>query len=499
MNNTSLKKINHQFQQRFYLGMGIITIITIGGRTLFMRISNQSSETLHKSLALNIILFVLVNTVGLVLMVKPVRKSLKEGATSKESAKTIEKLPANGTKWILLLSLIYSVAAVISIVAANIQTGLIAAIPNLCLIIVLYNVFPTFLTYFYLQNIIMSLKKSLSEIPDSYRFEPQNKSIWKRVTIILVVLALIPQLSALIQFISGSENGTITDFDSIKAIFISEVIYTIIGMVASAFFIAKWFRLPVENLLHSIEKVRNGDLDQKAPILSDDEIGVLTAEFNSMIQGIREREFIRETFGKYISKNIAELIIDKKINLSGELRLATILTTDIEGYTGIAEKLSPHEVVSMLSEYFTDLITAINHNDGMVNKFIGDAVVALFNVPLDDPDHAHKSLLTALEIHKVTTNKRYHKGIYLKTRIGINTGLVVAGNIGSLDRYDYTVIGDEVNVASRLEALNKTFGTSILIGQNTYELVRDKFNCTSMGNHLLKGKSSPLEVYKVNL
>ena len=234
------------------------------------------------------------------------------------------------------------------------------------------------------------------------------------------------------------------------------------------------------------------------PVVSNDEIGLLTSEFNSMIQGLRELEFIRDTFGKYISKNIAELIIEKKINLDGELRLVTILSTDIEGYTSISEKLSPKESLSMLSAYFTDLITVINNYGGIVNKFIGDAVFALFNVPFEDPTHAQNAVISALEIQKITTEKEYLKGMKLKTRIGINTGIVVAGNIGSLDRYDYTVIGDEVNIATRLEELNKKFDSQVLIGHNTYELVKNKFECESMGTHYLKGKSCPIEVYRVS-
>src|SRR5690606_21615345 len=170
--------------------------------------------------------------------------------------------------------------------------------------------------------------------------------------------------------------------------------------------------------------------------------------------------------------------------------------TDIANYTTISESLSPEEVVRMLNEYFSVLVEIIQRHKGVVNKFIGDAVFAMFNVPLDDPDHAVNAIKAALEIEQITKSRTFGNGSLLTTRIGINSGSVVAGNIGSADRLEYTLIGDEVNIASRLEQLNKQYGTNILLGENTYDMAKAHFEFTQLGEFQLKGKKKTVKVYK---
>ncbi len=195
-----------------------------------------------------------------------------------------------------------------------------------------------------------------------------------------------------------------------------------------------------------------------------------------MVKGLRERELIRDTFGKYVPKDVVTAILDKKINLEGEVRSCTILVTDIANYATMSEELTPKEVVTMLNEYFSAIVDIIQKHKGVVNEFVGDAVFALFNVPLNDPDHAVNAINAALAIEEVTATRKFGKNRQLTTRIGINTGVVVAGNIGSANRLKYTVVGDEVNVAARLEQLNKQHDTHILVGENTYDMAKDQFD-----------------------
>ncbi|MCB1327909.1 MAG: adenylate/guanylate cyclase domain-containing protein, partial [Leptospiraceae bacterium] len=154
--------------------------------------------------------------------------------------------------------------------------------------------------------------------------------------------------------------------------------------------------------------------------------------------------------------------------------------------------------IGMLNEYFSVLVTIVQEHQGVVNKFIGDAIFAIFNVPLDDPDHATHAIRAALAIEQASTTRTFGKNRRLVTRIGINTGVVVAGNIGSAERMEYTVIGDEVNIAARLEQLNKDYDTNILLGENTYEMARDNFDFTRLGSFQLKGKERAIEVFTVN-
>jgi adenylate cyclase len=195
---------------------------------------------------------------------------------------------------------------------------------------------------------------------------------------------------------------------------------------------------------------------------------------------------------------VATVILDKKIDLEGDARLCTVMVTDIANYTTISEELSPKEIVTMLNEYFSVLVSIIHNHKGVVNKFIGDSIFAMFNVPLDDPDHAVNAINAAIEIEKITVTRQFGKNRQLATRVGINTGVVVAGNIGSVDRMEYTVIGDEVNIAARLEQLNKRHGTHILLGENTYDMAKDHLDFIQLGDFQLKGKERTIKVYKVN-
>ncbi len=152
----------------------------------------------------------------------------------------------------------------------------------------------------------------------------------------------------------------------------------------------------------------------------------------------------------------------------------------------------------MLNEYFSEIENIIHVHNGIVNKFTGNSVFAMFNIPLDDPHHAVNAVKAALDIDNLTSNRKFGSSKLLRTRAGINTGVVVAGNIGAPDRMEYTIIGDEVNVAARLEQLNKQQGTSVLIGENTYDIIKNSFNFKFTGNFQLRGKEKSIKVYTIN-
>ena len=227
-------------------------------------------------------------------------------------------------------------------------------------------------------------------------------------------------------------------------------------------------------------------------------LGILTAVFKNMTAGLDEKEYVTDALGKYLTKDVATVILNKGLQLTGGLRTATVLFTDIENYTTLSEGLDPGDVVEMLNDYFSQLVDIVSHYKGNVNKFIGDSVLALFNVPVDDPKHACNAIRAALEIQLISRQRGFgKKNIVLNTRIGINTGKVIAGNIGSKDRMEYTVIGDPVNLASRLEQLNKNYGSRILVGQNTYDIAKFNFKFDRIGTINVKGKKECIDVYKV--
>jgi class 3 adenylate cyclase/putative methionine-R-sulfoxide reductase with GAF domain len=210
----------------------------------------------------------------------------------------------------------------------------------------------------------------------------------------------------------------------------------------------------------------------------------------------RQLTIIREVFGKYVPENVVEAIVSGKGHLKPIQTTATILYSDLEAFTSIVEDMPPIQVVQMLNEYFPAVIEPVNRHGGVVNQFQGDAMLVTFNVPVEDPHHADEAVKTACEIQEVVKNRTF-AGVSLRTRIGINTGPVIAGNVGSGDRINYTVHGDAVNVAARLEQLNKDHGTLVLVSGSTVSLLTGTYPLESIGEAIIRGKHESVELFKL--
>ncbi|MGV3524661.1 MAG: CHASE2 domain-containing protein [Candidatus Sericytochromatia bacterium] len=220
----------------------------------------------------------------------------------------------------------------------------------------------------------------------------------------------------------------------------------------------------------------------------------------------REKRRIRRFFKSYVSpKLVEELLKDPQTmpSLKSERRMVSILFSDIAGFTSMSESMPPDEVEHILNEYLTAMSEIVFSNDGTLDKYIGDAVMAVWgNVgPANPKTDAYKAVNTAIQMQRrlaVLREKWLGEGMVpLQIRIGVNTGEALVGNFGSPQKMDYTVIGDAVNTASRLEGLNKEFGTSIIISQNTYDLVNDRVNARHCGTAKVKGKEEPVSVYEL--
>ena len=205
---------------------------------------------------------------------------------------------------------------------------------------------------------------------------------------------------------------------------------------------------------------------------------------------------IREVFGKYVPEDVAEAIVEGKGSLEPIQTTATVLYSDLEDFTSIVEDMPPETVVRMLNEYFPAVTEPIKRHGGVVNQFQGDAMLVTFNVPVEDPAHADQAVAAAQEILNVVTGRNF-AGIPLRTRIGINTGTVIAGNVGSGDRINYTVHGDAVNLAARLEQLNKDYGTLVLVSGNTVSLLNDSYQLESIGEVTIRGKQKMIELFQL--
>ncbi|MEX2224151.1 MAG: adenylate/guanylate cyclase domain-containing protein [Candidatus Rokuibacteriota bacterium] len=258
---------------------------------------------------------------------------------------------------------------------------------------------------------------------------------------------------------------------------------------------------PIFRLVQATRAIASGNFNIALPVASRDELGVLTDSFNRMARSLREKEMIKRAFTRYVAREVVEEILKDPENLvlSGERRQVTVLFCDVRGFTPLSERLSPEEVVLLLNDFYTLMIETTFKFDGTLDKFLGDAVMAVFGAPMAHPDHSARAIRTALAMQEGITGlnaRRQRDGKEpIAVGIGVSAGEAVAGTVGTEDRMEYTVIGDSVNLAARLESNAKP--GQILISHRTYERVRDLVDARPLGRIRVKGKEEEVEVYEV--
>ncbi|MCG6168285.1 HAMP domain-containing protein [Leptospira sp. FAT1] len=267
------------------------------------------------------------------------------------------------------------------------------------------------------------------------------------------------------------------------------------------FFFAKTITKPLLNLLHATTEIARGNFKIGISSTTRDEVGLLTDYFVDMGKGLEEREKVKDALGRFVNKEIAEMVLKQELTLGGERKMCAIFFSDIRSFTAISEKLQPEEVVEFLNEYMTEMVHCVNETHGIVDKFIGDAIMATWGAAKTSDQDAVNAVNGALMMREALLRFNQGRGgdkkPIIKIGCGLNYGPVIAGQIGSEQRLEYTVIGDAVNLASRVEALNKPFGTDILITQDLLDHVPGLFNVEKMQSIKVKGKSEPQVIYAV--
>lgn len=248
--------------------------------------------------------------------------------------------------------------------------------------------------------------------------------------------------------------------------------------------------------------IGKGDYSHRVPVVSNDEFGLIAAETNKMIEGLRERDFCEVSFGRYMAPEISEKILRGEIPSDGEIREVSVLFCDLRGYTPFVEQNTPREVVSFLNDYFTEMEQAVKRFQGIVLQYIGDEIEVVFGAPDDLPDHAEQAVRAALNMRErmaEINRKRSRLGEEpVAHGIGIHSGEVFAGSVGSPERLVYALVGDTVNAASRIQDLNKQFGTDILVSETTMRLAAEQAgNFESLGKTRLRGRREGLEVFRL--
>jgi adenylate cyclase len=360
---------------------------------------------------------------------------------------------------------------------------------NLSFVIVYY-----ILDYFNKKLIRIYLRgENLSSIKDAVKIP-----IIKRFLTYYITVTITPALF-FINFILTilSDNQIQGYFDQLLYFSIGFILFTSILTL----YVSKTFSRPIQELQNATIQLKQGNLNARVEIDSNDEISFLGERFNEMAESIQEKEFIKDSFGKIVDPSVRDYLLSGNLLLGGELKIVTVLFVDIQGFTSISEKLNPPDVVIWLNQFFETISNCITREKGLVNKFIGDAILAVFGVPVPIKNHADSALQSALsilkEIRELNRKNMENNLPEYKIRIGIHSGEVLAGNIGSQSRMEYTVIGDTVNTASRLESYCKELNLELLLSNDTRINSKSIYNFKPFGEIKIRGKENTIEIYSI--
>jgi class 3 adenylate cyclase len=262
-------------------------------------------------------------------------------------------------------------------------------------------------------------------------------------------------------------------------------------------------------LAHAAQRIARGKLNTRVEVRSRDEIGLLASTFNQMVDGLKEREFIRDTFGRFVNPDVVAQILEDRtrLRLGGEARVVTVLMSDLRGFTALSEELGPERMVALLNRYLARMTAVVERHDGNVAELLGDGLVILFGAPVAHPDDALRAVRCAVAMHQELALFNAAEGRRLQMGIGVDTGEVVAGNIGAESHMKYGVVGAAINVAARLESF--TLGNQVLISGATRDAAAAaaEIDTSEMGPVQLetddplefraKGRREPLRAYPV--
>lgn len=278
-------------------------------------------------------------------------------------------------------------------------------------------------------------------------------------------------------------------------LFMLSLLVTILG----GNFIARRITQPLSLLAGSARKIASGDYSQHVDIYQNDEIGELTNAFNNLASGLAERDRVQDLLGKVTSPAIASELLRQQLDLGGEERIVSVMFIDIRNFTSICEDLTPHQSLDLLNRYLKVMSEVIEQFDGVVDKYTGDGLMALFGAPIAREGDHLRAIQAALQIvRELKALSQQLQGESLPSPdvgIGLNTARVIAGNIGSASRLNYTVLGDGVNLAARFEGLTKRYQVPVVVGQETYATVPEMVY-RELDKVRVKGKSIPVHIYQ---
>jgi adenylate cyclase len=374
-------------------------------------------------------------------------------------------------------------ACVLSVVVLDLPWHAFFVLLLACLIPAVYA---TVLSYYAGEMLSRPLVRDIADtLPDDFPFERHGLPVSKRIRVGLPTYTAATGI--VVATLVGDRNGS-------DDLVLGVVAALAVGLTLShelSVLLAESITEPITRVRTALSRVQAGDLTARVPVTTSDELGQLAHDFNLMARGLEEREQMRAMLGTYMDKEVAALILSGQFPEGGVEVEVSIMFCDIRGFTSYAEQAAATEVVATLNRMFEVMVPIVDRHGGHVDKFIGDGLLAVFGAPEAYPDHADRAVGAACEI--VAAVNRGDAG--LRIAAGVNTGRVVAGSIGGAGRLNFSVIGDAVNVAARVEAATRQTGDDVLITEATKRLLLRRSAVVSRGTVPLKGKVEPLEVF----
>jgi adenylate cyclase len=317
--------------------------------------------------------------------------------------------------------------------------------------------------------------------------------IWFRISLLVLTTAILPMTHVYVLNWLGDTDQNL-------------ILFFIVSMIAIAmvqvFYILRSISLPIGRIADKFEKFQAGEsLPRQQTLYRADDLGRFAEMFEDLVGTIQERDFLQMTFGRYMSQQVMEQIINGQVQLGGEKREATVLFTDVRDFTSLADKREPESIVQLLNDYFERMVKAITDTDGIPDKFIGDGLLAVWGVPIDVENHQQRAVEGAFRMFEELNNyneERLDRGEEpIEIGTAIHSGELIAGNIGSNKKMEFTVIGDTVNTCNRIESMNKKFNSKLTITRSVYEELSDELQAKfeRKPDVEIRGKSEPLTIY----
>jgi adenylate cyclase len=471
---------------------------------------NIYTETMGKISDHNIFLTTIFPYISPIMLVftylRPIMKLVKQGEDGRNNADVALRHVINAPIMISLLSLMGWVTAFVIVSFLTLWN-----MPFYRLHDIVLPVFIQWTNFFIASALCFVISYYTLDVLNQKHFIPQffadrdlfdvkgaiYLKIRTRLLIFVFAVSFVPIIILLFSiFAYYREPRNLISIMSIMAVYVLAIVYLTHLLTHS-------FSNPLNEMMKAARQIGRGNYDEWIEIVSCDETGTLSNAINYMSAGLREKDLIKDTFGKIVDPSVRDHLLSGNLNLGGSLLDATILFSDIRNFTGISEKLRPHEVVSMLNRYFEKMSFAVSGEKGLVNKYIGDAIMALFGVPVPLDYQADAAVRCAVkmqrELQLLNSDLSNQKIPKFSIGIGIHTGKVLAGNIGSASRMEYTVIGDDVNIASRVENLTKDYTCGILITESVFPTLKDPsaYQIRFIDKVLVKGRVEQVSIFEV--